>query len=213
MPAASAAGYCGQDPVAPGTDPETAVKLPQGVPIVLTYLTAHVERRQSDLLPTISTAGIRRHRRRSLKQLAADLSSGSRSAALILARSTKENRPGRCARTGISLPVRPLKPRSGAGGGGGGGGGGAGHVSVAGITEPSGHVCVAGGGGGGGGAAEAAAAAEAPRSCRSRSPAGCASGTGRRSVNGVPSEAVRKLQVATLKKRNFRPTSMFGLTA
>jgi len=32
----------GQDPVAPGSDPETAVKLPQGVPIVLTYLTAHV---------------------------------------------------------------------------------------------------------------------------------------------------------------------------
>ena len=32
----------GQDPVAPGTDPETAVKLPQAVPIVLTYLTAHV---------------------------------------------------------------------------------------------------------------------------------------------------------------------------
>jgi murein L,D-transpeptidase YcbB/YkuD len=32
----------GQDPVAPGSDPETAVKLPQAVPIILTYLTAHV---------------------------------------------------------------------------------------------------------------------------------------------------------------------------
>ena len=32
----------GQDPVAPGSDPETAVRLPQAVPIVLTYLTAHV---------------------------------------------------------------------------------------------------------------------------------------------------------------------------
>jgi murein L,D-transpeptidase YcbB/YkuD len=32
----------GQDPVAPGTDPEIRVQLPQGVPIVLTYLTAEV---------------------------------------------------------------------------------------------------------------------------------------------------------------------------
>jgi murein L,D-transpeptidase YcbB/YkuD len=32
----------GQDPVAPGTDPEMAVQLPQGVPIILTYLTAEV---------------------------------------------------------------------------------------------------------------------------------------------------------------------------
>ena len=32
----------GQDPVAPGTDPEIRVQLPKGVPIVLTYLTAEV---------------------------------------------------------------------------------------------------------------------------------------------------------------------------
>src|SRR6185437_15058095 len=32
----------GQDPVAPGKDPELAVQLPKGVPIVLTYLTAQV---------------------------------------------------------------------------------------------------------------------------------------------------------------------------
>lgn len=32
----------GQDPVAPGNDPETAVRLPESVPVVLTYLTAHV---------------------------------------------------------------------------------------------------------------------------------------------------------------------------
>lgn len=32
----------GQDPVAPGKDPEIAVQLPQGVPIILTYLTAQV---------------------------------------------------------------------------------------------------------------------------------------------------------------------------
>jgi murein L,D-transpeptidase YcbB/YkuD len=32
----------GQDPVAPGTDPEIRVQLPQGVPIILTYLTAEV---------------------------------------------------------------------------------------------------------------------------------------------------------------------------
>src|SRR5215207_6942312 len=43
------------------------------------------------------------------------------------------------------------QPRSGAGGGGGGGAGGAGQPSVANITEPSVHVCVAGGGGGGAG--------------------------------------------------------------
>ena len=33
----------GQDPVAPSNDPEIRVQLPQGVPIVLTYLTAQVE--------------------------------------------------------------------------------------------------------------------------------------------------------------------------
>ncbi|MGN6154664.1 MAG: hypothetical protein ACTHN4_02890, partial [Sphingomicrobium sp.] len=60
-------------------------------------------------------------------------------------------------RTGLLVYVVSFRrrsaryPRSGAGGGGGGGGGGAGHVSVARITVPSGHVCVAGGGGGGGG--------------------------------------------------------------
>jgi murein L,D-transpeptidase YcbB/YkuD len=32
----------GQDPAAPSSDPEQAVRLPQGVPIVLTYLTAEV---------------------------------------------------------------------------------------------------------------------------------------------------------------------------
>lgn len=32
----------GADPVAPGSDPETPVQLPKGVPIVLTYLTAQV---------------------------------------------------------------------------------------------------------------------------------------------------------------------------
>jgi Uncharacterized protein conserved in bacteria len=32
----------GQEPAAPGTDPETRVQLPQGVPIILTYLTAQV---------------------------------------------------------------------------------------------------------------------------------------------------------------------------
>ena len=32
----------GQDPVAPNKDPELATQLPQGVPIVLTYLTAQV---------------------------------------------------------------------------------------------------------------------------------------------------------------------------
>ena len=48
---------------------------------------------------------------------------------------------------------RSRYPRSGAGGGGGGGGGGTGHVAVARITDPSGHVCVAGAAGGGGGGA------------------------------------------------------------
>lgn len=33
----------GQDPVAPSADPETSTQLPQPVPIILTYLTAHVE--------------------------------------------------------------------------------------------------------------------------------------------------------------------------
>jgi murein L,D-transpeptidase YcbB/YkuD len=32
----------GQDPQAPSKDPEIAVQLPQGIPIVLTYLTAQV---------------------------------------------------------------------------------------------------------------------------------------------------------------------------
>ena len=43
----------GQDPVAPGTDPETAVKLPQGVPIILTYLTAQVTDGKLTYLPDI----------------------------------------------------------------------------------------------------------------------------------------------------------------
>ena len=33
----------GHDPVAPSSDPETPVQLAQGVPIVLTYLTAEVQ--------------------------------------------------------------------------------------------------------------------------------------------------------------------------
>lgn len=33
----------GAEPVAPGKDPETAVQLPKGVPIILTYLTAQVD--------------------------------------------------------------------------------------------------------------------------------------------------------------------------
>jgi murein L,D-transpeptidase YcbB/YkuD len=32
----------GREPVAPGSEPETSVQLPQSVPIVLTYLTAQV---------------------------------------------------------------------------------------------------------------------------------------------------------------------------
>lgn len=43
----------GQDPVAPGTDPEMHVPLPQGVPIVLTYLTAQVEDGKVTYLPDI----------------------------------------------------------------------------------------------------------------------------------------------------------------
>ena len=43
----------GQEPVAPGTDPETAVKLPKGVPIILTYLTAHVTDGKLAYLPDI----------------------------------------------------------------------------------------------------------------------------------------------------------------
>ena len=42
-----------QEPVAPGTDPETAVKLPQGVPIILTYLTAQVTDGKLAYLPDI----------------------------------------------------------------------------------------------------------------------------------------------------------------
>ena len=41
----------GHDPVAPGSDPETAVPLAQGVPIVLTYLTAKVQDGHVTYLP------------------------------------------------------------------------------------------------------------------------------------------------------------------
>lgn len=41
----------GHDPVAPGSDPETNVPLPQGVPIILTYLTAHVQDGKLTYLP------------------------------------------------------------------------------------------------------------------------------------------------------------------
>ena len=43
----------GQDPVAPGSDPETHVKVPQGVPIYLTYITAQVRDGKITYLPDI----------------------------------------------------------------------------------------------------------------------------------------------------------------
>jgi murein L,D-transpeptidase YcbB/YkuD len=43
----------GTEPVAPGTDPETPVQLPKGVPIVLTYLTAQVVDGKLIYLPDI----------------------------------------------------------------------------------------------------------------------------------------------------------------
>jgi murein L,D-transpeptidase YcbB/YkuD len=43
----------GQEPTAPGTDPETAVQLPKVVPIVLTYLTAQVVDGKVSYLPDI----------------------------------------------------------------------------------------------------------------------------------------------------------------
>ncbi len=43
----------GHDPVAPGTDPEMHVPLPQGVPIILTYLTAQVQDGKLTYLPDI----------------------------------------------------------------------------------------------------------------------------------------------------------------
>ena len=43
----------GTDPVAPGTEPETAVQLPKGVPIVLTYLTAQVVDGKVTYLPDV----------------------------------------------------------------------------------------------------------------------------------------------------------------
>src|SRR4051812_33655762 len=56
-----------------------------------------------------------------------------------------------CRHSGMGeSEVKPQPPRSGAGTGGGAGGG-AGQASVARMTEPSAHVCVAAGGGGGGG--------------------------------------------------------------
>jgi ribosomal protein L7/L12 len=54
----------------------------------------------------------------------------------------------------LLVAYRPRSPRST--GAGGGGGGGAGQVAVTGITDPSGHVCVAGG------VSAAAAVAAAP---------------------------------------------------
>lgn len=41
----------GHDPVAPGSDPETAVQLAQGVPIIVTYLTAEVQDGHVTYLP------------------------------------------------------------------------------------------------------------------------------------------------------------------
>ena len=43
----------GTDPVAPSADPEIPVRLPQGVPIILTYLTAQVEDGKVTYLPDI----------------------------------------------------------------------------------------------------------------------------------------------------------------
>jgi murein L,D-transpeptidase YcbB/YkuD len=43
----------GQDPVAPGTDAETRVQLPQGTPIYLTYITAQVKDGKLTYLPDI----------------------------------------------------------------------------------------------------------------------------------------------------------------
>ncbi len=43
----------GRDPVAPGTDPEIQVKMPDGVPIILTYLTAQVKDGTLTYLPDI----------------------------------------------------------------------------------------------------------------------------------------------------------------
>lgn len=43
----------GQDPVAPSSNPETQVKLPEGIPIILTYLTAHVTDGKITYLPDI----------------------------------------------------------------------------------------------------------------------------------------------------------------
>jgi murein L,D-transpeptidase YcbB/YkuD len=43
----------GQDPQAPGSDPELRVQLPKGVPIVLTYLTAQVKDGKLSYLPDV----------------------------------------------------------------------------------------------------------------------------------------------------------------
>ncbi|HWI89412.1 MAG TPA: L,D-transpeptidase family protein [Sphingomicrobium sp.] len=43
----------GTDPVAPGSDPETPVQVPHGVPIILTYLTAKVQDGKISYLPDI----------------------------------------------------------------------------------------------------------------------------------------------------------------
>ena len=64
-------------------------------------------------------------------------------------------------------------------------------------------------------AAEAAEAeAEAPRNYRSRSRAGCATGSARsETVIGVALNVSEKFRRETLKRRYFSPRSMFGVTA
>ena len=53
MPSRSGAGCLGSQPVAPGTDAEIAVQLPQAMPIFLTYITAHVGDGKLSYLPDI----------------------------------------------------------------------------------------------------------------------------------------------------------------
>jgi murein L,D-transpeptidase YcbB/YkuD len=43
----------GQDPVAPGADPETRVQIPKGMPIYLTYITAQVRDGKVAYLPDV----------------------------------------------------------------------------------------------------------------------------------------------------------------
>jgi murein L,D-transpeptidase YcbB/YkuD len=43
----------GQDPSSPGTDPETRVQTPKGLPVYLTYITAQVRDGKLSYLPDI----------------------------------------------------------------------------------------------------------------------------------------------------------------